>query len=317
MPAENVLIIAHRGSSGYLPEHTLEAKAYAHAQGADFIEQDLVATRDDELVVVHDIHIDRVTNVAEVFPGRARDDGRFYVRDFDLQEIRQLTARERRQDDGRSAVFPHRFPPDRGSFKVSTLQEEVELIQGLDTATGRNTGIYTEIKKPAWHRANGIDLSRRVLDELARLGYTETSDRVFLQCFDFHECRRIRSELGSKLKLVQLLDRPGSDEAPGSDYAYLSSRRGLEEIADFADGVGPWLGHLVKLAEIDGQPVSSGFVSLAHELGLVVHPWTFRVEQLIPGFENLTEMVQWCVEELKIDGLFTDFPDLARRGLRP
>jgi glycerophosphoryl diester phosphodiesterase len=77
------------------------------------------------------------------------------------------------------------------------------------------------------------------------------------------------------------------------------------------------LGHLVKLAEIDGQPVSSGFVSLAHELGLVVHPWTFRVEQLIPGFENLTEMVQWCVEELKIDGLFTDFPDLARRGLRP
>jgi glycerophosphoryl diester phosphodiesterase len=170
MPAENVLIIAHRGSSGYLPEHTLEAKAYAHAQGADFIEQDLVATRDDELVVVHDIHIDRVTNVAEVFPGRARDDGRFYVRDFDLQEIRQLTARERRQDDGRSAVFPHRFPLDRGSFKVPTLQEEVELIQGLDTATGRNTGIYTEIKKPAWHRANGIDLSRRVLDELARLG---------------------------------------------------------------------------------------------------------------------------------------------------
>lgn len=312
---DNVLIIAHRGASGYLPEHTLEAKAYAYALGADFLEQDLVATRDDELVVVHDIHLDRVTNVASVFPARARDDGRFYARDFDLAEIRQLSVSERRRGDNNAAVFPKRFPVNTGRFGVPTLAEEIALIQGLNQSTGRNVGIYPEIKRPAWHKDNGIDISRLVLNALAELGYSDASDRVFLQCFDFHECVRIRNDLGCTLKLVQLLDQPGSDEAPGSDYGYLASKEGLSEIARFADGVGPWLGHLVRIADIDGHPMSSGFVSMAHDLDLAVHPWTFRAEQLIPGFDTLTEMVRWCVEELKIDGLFTDFPDQARAGL--
>jgi glycerophosphoryl diester phosphodiesterase len=298
-----------------LPEHTLEAKAYSYALGADYIEQDLVATRDNELVVIHDIHIDRVTDVADKFPGRAREDGRFYVRDFDLAEVKQLKARERRQSDGQNAVFPNRFPVDLGNFSVPTFRDEIALIRGLNKSTGRDVGIYAEIKKPAWHKDNGVDLAKLVLQTLAEEGYESPNDKVFLQCFDFHECLRIRTELGSKLKLVQLLDQPGSDEAPGSDYAYLVSQVGLQEIARFADGVGPWLGHLIRIAEIDGHAVSSGFVSRAHELKLVVHPWTFRAEQLVPGFENLAETVRWCAEELKIDGVFTDFPDLALRGL--
>ncbi len=315
MAADDVLVIAHRGASGYLPEHTLEALSYAYALGADYIEQDLVVTRDDELVIVHDVQIDRVTDVAEVFPDRARDDGRFYVRDFDLAEVKQLKARERRRGDGETPVFPQRFPFNRGTFEVSTLREQVDLIRGLNRATGRDVGIYTEIKKPAWHKDNGVDISKLALASLAEFGYREPSDNIFLQCFDFHECRRIRTDLDCRLKTIQLLEEPGNDETPGSDYGYLATQAGLEEIAAFADGVGPWLGHLVKIADIDGQPVSTGFVSRAHALNLVVHPWTFRKEQLIPGLENLQEMVRWCVDELKIDGVFTDFPDLVREGL--
>ncbi|MCH8072977.1 MAG: glycerophosphodiester phosphodiesterase, partial [Proteobacteria bacterium] len=132
MTDNDVLIIAHRGASGYLPEHTLEAKALAYGMGADYLEQDVVATRDDELVVIHDIHLDRVSNVAEKFPDRKRDDGRFYARDFDLAEIRTLRAWERRDDDGISPVFPKRFPTGQGgAFRIPTMREEIKLVQGL------------------------------------------------------------------------------------------------------------------------------------------------------------------------------------------
>ncbi len=117
MTDKDVLVIAHRGASGYLPEHTLEAKALAYGMGADYLEQDVVATRDDELVVIHDIHLDRVSNVAEKFPRRKRDDGRYYVRDFDLAEIRTLRAWERRNDDGISPVFRSAFRQGRAPFK--------------------------------------------------------------------------------------------------------------------------------------------------------------------------------------------------------
>ena len=130
MDNKNTLIIAHRGASGYLPEHTLEAKAYAHALGSHYIEQDLVATRDDELVVLHDIYLDQVTNVAKVFPNRHRDDGRYYVRDFTLKEIKRLSVWERRKPGGTEAVFTRRFPTGVGKFQIATLEEEIKLIQG-------------------------------------------------------------------------------------------------------------------------------------------------------------------------------------------
>jgi glycerophosphoryl diester phosphodiesterase len=135
------LVIAHRGASGYLPEHTLEAKAYAHALGADYLEQDLVATRDDQVIVIHDIHLDRVTNVASVYPDRHRDDGRYYARDFDLAEIKALGAGARRGDDGETATFPNRYPLSFGPFRIPTLREEIKFIQGLNRATGRVAGI--------------------------------------------------------------------------------------------------------------------------------------------------------------------------------
>jgi glycerophosphoryl diester phosphodiesterase len=316
MPDDNtVAVIAHRGASGYLPEHTLEAKAYAHALGAHYIEQDVVATRDDELVVLHDIHLDRVTNVAQRFPDRKREDGRYYARDFFLDEIRTLTAWERRGEDGQSAVYPNRFPTGSGHFRVPTLREEIKLIQGLNRATGRQTGIYPEIKRPAWHRQEGVDISTLVLAQLDDLGYRARGDAVYLQCFDAAELRRIRNELGCQLRLVQLLAANSWNESD-TDYDYLQSTAGLDEVAAVADGIGPWIRQIVNTAEIDGRPVSTGLTAAAHASGLVVHPYTFRAEELLPGFESLPEMVAWFVDTLAVDGLFTDFPDQALSALK-
>jgi glycerophosphoryl diester phosphodiesterase len=315
MAEKDVLIIAHRGASGYLPEHTLEAKAFAYALGADYIEQDVVATRDDELVVLHDIHLELVTNVAERFPDRKRADGRFYARDFDLAEIKSLNVWERRKEDGKTPAYPKRFPTGLGNFQVPTLQEEIALVQGLNRSTGRNTGIYPEIKSPAWHREEGVDLSVLVLQALDESGYKTRDDRVFLQCFDAREVRRIREDLGCELKMVQLIGENSWGESD-TDYEPLKTAAGLAQLAETVEGVGPWIGHLMRMADIDGQPVSTGFVSAAHAAGLQVHPYTFRADELAPGFESLPEMVRWFVDELKIDGLFTDFTDIALAALR-
>lgn len=315
MAHKDVLIIAHRGACGYLPEHTLEAKAFAYALGADYIEQDVVATRDDELVVLHDIHLDRVTNVAERFPDRKRKDGRYYARDFDLAEIKLLNVWERRNADGKTPVFPRRFPTGQGNFRVPTLQEEIMLVQGLNHSTGRNIGIYPEIKSPAWHKTESVDLSALVLQVLDEYGYKNRDDSVFLQCFDATEVRRIREDLGCELKMVQLIGENSWGESD-TDYEPLKTAAGLARLAETVEGVGPWIGHLIRMADIDGHPVSTGFVSAAHAAGLQVHPYTFRADELAPGFESLQEMVRWFADELKIDGLFTDFTDIAAAALR-
>lgn len=314
MADRHPLIIAHRGASGYLPEHTLEAKALAFGMGADYIEQDVVATRDDQLIVLHDLHLDSTTNVAEVFPDRHRDDGHFYARDFDLVEIRTLNAHEARRSDGRTARFRGRFPTDRGAFRVPTLAEEIELVQGLNRSTGRNVGIYPEIKHPAWHREEGVDLSRLVLDALHEYDYTTADHKVFVQCFDPGEMRRIRDDFESRLRLVQLTSSAG-DTSYHPEHETINTPEGLKVLAETTDGYGPSGAFLYATAEIDGHPVSTGLVTAAHDAGLVVHPYTFRADMIPGSFESYAEMVRWFVTELRIDGLFTDFPDLTRAAL--
>jgi glycerophosphoryl diester phosphodiesterase len=312
--ARQVQIIAHRGACGYLPEHTLPAKALAYGQGADFIEQDVVASRDDQLIVMHDVVLDTVTNVATVFPGREREDGRFYVRDFDLAELKSLVVHERRQAASNLPVFPGRFPTDSGDFRIPTLIEEIELVQGLNKSTGRSVGIYPEIKAPAWHRDNGIDVAAQILDVLDNYGYRGKDDAVYLQCFDAREVGRLRNELGCKVRLVQLIAENSWNESR-TDYDHLKTAEGLREIAAIADAIGPWTSQLYRLAQIDGHPVSTGLASAAKAVGLDVPPYTFRADELGAGFETFDEMIRWFVAELSIDGLFTDFPDLARAAL--
>lgn len=187
MSQADPIVIAHRGASGYLPEHSLEAKAMAHAMGADFIEQDVVLTRDGIPIVLHDIYLDGTTDVQQRFPGRARDDGRYYALDFSLDEIRTLRLHERsyRDDDGQEqAYFPLRFPLGQGEFHLPTLEEEIELLAGLDRSRGKTTGLYVELKAPLWHRLEGRDIASAVLDVLARTGYASKTEQVFLQCFN-------------------------------------------------------------------------------------------------------------------------------------
>ena len=309
------LIIAHRGASGYLPEHTLAAKGLAHDMGADYLEQDVVASRDDELVVLHDIFLDRVTDVAAVFPGRERGDGRFYVRDFVLEELQALHVWERMNADG-TPVYPQRYPAKSGNFQVSTLREELAFIQRLNEQTGRCAGIYPEIKRPAWHKAEGVDMAPRLLEELAEFGYENRDDPVFLQCFDDAELRRLKQELGCPFRLVQLIGENSWREAE-TDFDALRTPQGIRTLAQTVDAIGPHLLQLFRLPEADAAPVATGLVNAAHEAGLLVHPFTFRADEIPSGFASFADLVRYFVVDLRVDGLFTDFPDQVLELLFP
>jgi glycerophosphoryl diester phosphodiesterase len=308
-------VIAHRGASGYLPEHTLEAKAMAHAMGADFIEQDVVLTKDDVPVVLHDIHLDTVTDVAKVFPDRAREDGRFYAIDFALAEVKRLRVYERIDLKTGKAVFPKRFPVGRGRFEVPTLAEEIELIQGLNKSTGGDVGIYPEIKSPAHHRREGKDISRIVIKLLEEYGYHDRDDNIYLQCFDADETKRIRLELKSKLKLVQLIGKNSWNEAP-TDFDALRTPDGIRSIAEYADGIGPSLDHIVPGHQTGEALKITNLVELAHKNGLTVHPYTFRADALPDYADSFEELLDVFLTKAGVDGVFTDFPDRALAVIR-
>ena len=302
------LVIAHRGASGYLPEHTIAAKAMAYAQGADYIEQDLVMTKDDEVVVLHDHYLDAVTNVGDVFPHRARDDGRFYVIDFTLAEIRQLAVYERfaNSDGSKFPVFDGRFPLERSTFRVNTFAEEIELIQGLNKSTGRTVGIYPEIKSPAFHRQEGKDISAAVLEVLKNYGYRTKQDLVFLQCFDPYELQRIHQQLFSEMEMaVPLVQLLGTDP----QFEPALTEEGLAQVAAYADGIGPSMFLVVK----PGSVVEvTDLVDRAHELDMVVHPYTFRRDQLPAFVDDYQQLLRIFLDDVGVDGVFTDFPDLTK-----
>lgn len=306
-----MLIIAHRGASAYLPEHTLPAKAMAHGMGADYLEQDLVASKDGELLVLHDIYLDRVSDVASVFPDRARADGRFYAIDFTLEEIRRLRVTERLNEDG-SPVYPGRFPAGFGPLRIHTLEEELDFIRGLNRSTGREAGVYPEIKRPAWHRAEGIDMTPKVLETLEAFEYCGVDDPVYLQCFDPRELRRVRDELGSNLRLVQLIGDNSWEEAD-VDYDAMRSEAGLRDAAAVADGFGPWIGHLYRQAP-DGRVQPTAFAGRLKALGRECHPYTLRADDLQPGFHDAAGLLHFLQREAGANGVFSDHPDIARRA---
>jgi glycerophosphoryl diester phosphodiesterase len=304
------LVIAHRGASGYLPEHTLAAQAMAVGQGADFIEQDVVLSRDGVPLVLHDLTLDAVTDVALRFPGRARDDGRFYAIDFDLAEIRTLRVRERVDATTGDPAFPKRFPDLPVPFRVATLADSIALVQGLEASTGRVIGIYPEIKRPAWHRAEGQDISRIVVDLLAAHGYGAAEDgRLFLQCFDWAETRRIRHELGYAGPLVQLIGRNSWPDAAGTHYLALLTTPGLDELARTVDAIGPFIGLVI---DESGRDTSLAARARAH--GLAVHAYTLRADRL-PGWAGDMAVLTTRLVEAGVGGLFTDHPDQTRRAL--
>ena len=303
------LIIAHRGASGYLPEHTLAAKALAYGQGADFLEQDVVLSKDGVPVIFHDTHIDTTTDVAQKFPGRQRADGRFYALDFTVAELKQLNVTERFNLKTGKATFPKRFPVGVGSFQVVTLEEEIQFIQALNRSTGRNVGLYPELKAPSWHQKEGRDLSATVLPLLRKYGYDTKDSACYVQCFEYAEIRRLRGELGWKGKLIMLLG--GKGKGPGeTDFTYLQTDAGLAELAKLVDGIGPPIGSYVT-GKSPAERQVTDLAARARKAGLKSHPYTLRADELPPCVTSVDELLSALFTDAKVDGLFTDFPDIC------
>ena len=326
------IVIAHRGASGYRPEHTLEAYQLAIDMGADYIEPDLVATRDGHLVARHEPDISQTTDVASraEFADRKRTvmiDGTettgWFTVDFTLAELRRLRAVQPRPD--RSKEFD-------GQFLVPTFEEIIALAQRESKARGRTIGIYPETKHPSWHCALGLSLEQPLLAALAKAGWGDRQAPVFIQSFEAGNLQWLRSR--TSVKLVQLVGGVGSNadgsvilppsfaQAGCASYPVgnlptnFASAEAFEKIASYADGIGPWKRFLIGEREGRATPPTD-FVKLAHAAGLQVHPWTFRNEQmhLLADYAGDPLAEYRAFIELGVDGVFSDFPDTARKAI--
>ena len=270
------LIIAHRGASGDRPEHTLAAYELAIDQGADFVEPDLVVTKDLVLVSRHENELSGTTDVAnrEEFEHLKREktiDGTrvagWFAEDFTLEELRMLRAKER---------VPASRPANtrfNGLYQVPTFEEIVKLVRAKEAETGRKIGLYPELKHPNFMlEVEGIDMVDLMLRALRDLGI-EAQDPIFIQCFEVGTLRRLNQR--SDYKLVQLIAPEGGPvDEPDMRYAEMITPSGLEELAAYADGIGPWLGLV-----IDPQTLAAtSLVADAKAQGLQIHPWTLRKE---------------------------------------
>ncbi len=301
--------IAHRGASGYLPEHTLEAVALAHGLGADYIEQDVAMSADGVPVVLHDLTLDATTDVASRFPGRARADGKHYAIDFSIAELKSLVVKERFKPESGAPVHPGRFAEQTPLFRIATLEESLALIAGLNRSTGRTAGVYPEIKRPSWHLAQGQDLGAAVVAMLDRFGYREKSDACYLQCFEHAEIRRLREELGYRGRLVQLLGG-GKAGADGTDFDHFRTPEGLRELSQWVDGIGPSLGSVLA-GESPAERHATSLIADARAAGLAVHPYTARADALPKWAADYSDLIR-ALKEAGATGWFTDFPGQGR-----
>ncbi|QJE96817.1 glycerophosphodiester phosphodiesterase [Luteolibacter luteus] len=314
-PAAERAVFAHRGASGYLPEHSFPAKAMAHAQGADFLEQDVVLTKDEVPIVLHDIHLDTTTDVAKRFPDRKRSDGRYYAIDFTLAEIKQLSATQRFDPKTGKAVLPKRFPLDGYSYPLHTLEEEIRFIQGLNFSTGRTTGLFTEIKQPTFHAKEGRDIARIVYDLLRRYGYGQEGDKgCWIQCFEQSTLRRFREEFGWKGQLMMILTvgKPGAD---GSDYDQLSTPAGLQSLAGFVNAVFPNSSRVVSWDK-SGEVRASSFTSDAHAAGLWICSGVVNRDALPENCPSVEALHAALFETAGVDAVCSDFPDLSVQWIK-
>lgn len=307
--SRNKIVIAHRGASGYLPEHTLAATALAHSWGVDYIEPDIVLTKDNVPVILHDIHIDTTTNVAEHFKGRERSDGRFYAIDFTLKELKKLNVSERFNYKTGARIFPDRFNSNKVEFKIPTLVEFIELVQGLNKTRSVEIGIYPEIKSPEFHMSENKDITKVVFKILSDYGYNKPGSKIYLQCFYLPTLKRLKQEFKTNIPLIFLIAENSWKES-SLDYTYFQTYKGLREASKYIDGIGPYLNQLFKI-DSKGNLISAGFVEIAKNLNLKVHPYTHRQDQLPKDIHSNKEYFDLIYKKLKVDGVFSDFGDIA------
>ena len=271
-PATAQTVIAHRGASAERPEHTLEAYARAIELGADFIEPDLVATKDGHLIARHETELSGTTDIADrpAFADRKATktvDGRevtgWFAQDFTLAEIKSLRARERLPD-----IRPANTAYD-GQFEIPTFAEIVALARAAD----RLVGVYPELKTPAFLAEDAnIDVVALMVAELQRLDLTSADAPIFVQCFEVEPLRRLNKMVDTPLVML-LAASGGPADQPTLFYSDLATRDGLAQIATFADGIGT---SIALLIDNDLKPTS--LVTDAHAAGLLVHGWTLRAE---------------------------------------
>lgn len=316
------IVIAHRGASGERPEHTPMAYRLAIAQGADFIEPDLVITKDGHLVARHENEIGGTTDVAARPEFAARKttrviDGQsvegWFTEDFTLAELKTLRCRER---------LPQLRPDNTaydGQEAIPTFDEVVAI------ARAAGVGVYPEMKHPRYFASIGLPFEQRMADALKANGLNAKSAKVFVQCFEVAPLKTLRRL--TKARLVQLIDSEGSPaDAPGFTYADMATAAGLKAISRYADGVGP---HWSYVIPTDGQGLlpATRFMKDAHAVGLAAHPWTVRAEnyflpkdlQRLPAAArpdaprlhgDVAQMIA-ALYDAGVDGVFSDFPGLA------
>ncbi len=314
------IVIGHRGASGERPEHTPMAYRLAIAQGADYIEPDLVVTKDGHLVARHENEIGGTTDVASraEFAARKTDkliDGQsvtgWFTEDFTLAELKTLRARER---------LPQLRPANTafdGQEAIPTFAEVVAI------AKAAGVGVYPEMKHPRHFASVGLPFEQRMADALKAEGLNSQRAKVFVQCFEVGPLKTLRSL--TKARLVQLVDSEGSPaDRTDLTYAGMATADGLRAIAAYADGVGPDKSYVVPT---DGKALmpATSFVRDAHAVGLKVHPWTVRAENYFlptslqrgpngperPRLHGDVAAMLGALYDAGVDGVFSDFPGLA------
>lgn len=320
------LIIAHRAASGLRPEHTLETYALAIEQGADFVEQDVVLTKDQVLICRHEPVLSGTTNVADLpqFADRKTTkmvDG--VASDFTLAEIKTLKAKQALADR------PQQY---NGLYSIPTFEEVVNLVKAQAVARRRVIGIYPETKHPTFHESLGLPITRKLIEALTAAGLNHKRAPVYVQSFEVSNLRAIRTHYRSTVQLVQLLDADADDvdengnlvlRAPSAQpydfvvagdwrtFYDLSTDAGLDFIETYADGIGPWKPYIqpYKSTNRTRLPATS-LIERAHRRGLLVHAYTFHDESryLLPAYKNDPRAEYKNFYNLGIDGVFTDYP---------
>jgi glycerophosphoryl diester phosphodiesterase len=323
------LVVGHRGASGYRPEHTLASYELAARMGADYIEPDLVSTKDGVLVARHENEISGTTDVGSrpEFADRRTTrtiDGvaltGWFTEDFTLRELRTLRAVER------IPALRQENTLHDGLYQVPTFAEVLELRASLSKELRREIGVYPEIKHPTYFRSIGLSLEEPLVRDLKKARMNDRNDPVFVQAFELTPLQRLRTELGLRVPTVFLTGATGApyDLVAAGDprtYADLTTRRGLQSISGFVDGLGPEKNQVIPRTADGSLGQPTALVADAHRAGMQVHPYTFRAENsfLPPVLRSspdvaaygdvLTEMQAYL--DAGVDGFFTDQPDLG------
>ncbi|QJB69337.1 glycerophosphodiester phosphodiesterase [Parasphingorhabdus halotolerans] len=323
LSGEPPIIIAHRGASGERPEHTLAAYQLAIEQGADFIEPDLVLTKDDVLVARHENEISGTTDVADKpeFADRKTTkiiDGQeisgWFTEDFTLAELKTLRAKER-LPDLRAANTQY-----DGRYEIPTFAEVLDLLKAHEANTGQRIGVYPETKHPGYFASIGLAHEEPLLKLLAQYGFEDGDDPVFIQSFEVGNLKVLNAK--TEIRLVQLVaSEGGPPDVDGQTYASMITPDGLKEIATYADGLGPPKEMVIGRNALGQLTEPTRLVQAAHKAGLVVHPWTFRRENYFLPTDFKSGIDPAGTGDLEgeilrfiaagVDGIFSDNPAQA------